>query len=128
MSLYSKIFHHISVDDVKQKRLDNIIAEKLRLEEKLEEEKKEKKLNEYITSASEKLKPNCVSSIHSKYLNYSKCNTVVLHINNRVLVIHTNSILLIYLPHIPFVISLCARISAKTFTRSSGRVFNDIRF
>ena len=47
MSLYSKIFHHISVDDVKQKRLDNIIAEKLRLEEKLEEEKKEKKLNEY---------------------------------------------------------------------------------
>ena len=40
MSLYSKIFHHISVDDVKQKRLDNIIAEKLRLEEKLEEQKR----------------------------------------------------------------------------------------
>ena len=63
MSLYSKIFHHISVDDVKQKRLDNIIAEKLRLEEKLEEEKKEKKLKEYITSASEKLKSNWIQEM-----------------------------------------------------------------
>ena len=58
MSRYSKIFHHISVDDVKKKRLDNIAAEKLRLEQKLEEEKKEKELKEYIASVSEKLKSN----------------------------------------------------------------------
>ena len=29
MSRYSKIFHHITVDDVKKKRQDNIVAEKI---------------------------------------------------------------------------------------------------
>ena len=54
MSRYSKIFHHITVDDVKKKRQDNIVAEKI----KLEEEKKEKEIKEYIDSVVEKTKSN----------------------------------------------------------------------
>ena len=59
MSRYSKIFHHITVDDVKKKRQDNIVSEKI----KLEEEKKERELKELIDSVVEKTKSNWIQEM-----------------------------------------------------------------
>ena len=56
MNKFSRIFHHIDIKDVKQKRLNEFVVEKLKEEKKLLKEEKKLKEEKICSRIAEKKK------------------------------------------------------------------------